>query len=240
MMKVRVHVKGVTPMLQDRLGPEYADERWVAQGGVLEDGHEAKQRTNKNKTYRQWCEEYCLYKGPNGELGIPLDVLFACVKAAGKRVKLKGMTNISNSQGTLLTEFVEFEETFLPFTVASSTVPFAGNETIPLKTGTQVPWVPDRRPGGGSTGAKVPVVRAKFDKWEFDVTIIIDDTQINVSKIRELFERAGRSPGLGAFRPGRGGQFGRFVVDKWDVLEVVREEEESEATTDGVVGTLVS
>jgi hypothetical protein len=36
--------------------------------------------------------------------------------------------------------------------------------------------------------------------------------------LREVLERAGRLVGILDFRPEKGGRFGKFRVDRWDVL----------------------
>lgn len=219
-MIVKVRLVGITPMLQNRAGDEVLDSLWVNQGGILDTG-ELTPKSNKGKGYRQYCDEYCLYRGPNNEFGIPAQNLFASLRGGGRRVKLEGMTRISSKDSTLLTGALTILEDFLAFE-------------------NQKPdsWVPDRRRDQASNSAKkamVPIIRPRFDSWAFTVTVEIDKSEIPEDKIKRVFEKSGRTSGLGDFRPSTNGPFGQFRVDKWEVVEKDEEEEaRDDAASTGV------
>lgn len=54
--------------------------------------------------------------------------------------------------------------------------------------------------------------RPKIDPWSADVTFEYDDDFIHEDHIYELMDIAGRTVGVGDFRPEKSGPFGRFVV----------------------------
>lgn len=223
-MIAKVRLESITPMLQNRAGDEVLDSLWVAQGGVLDEG-ELRQKSNKGKGYRQYCSEYCIYRGPNGEYGVPAQNLFAALRGGGRRVKLEGMTRVSSKDSTLLTGALTILEDFLAFEQQD----LPGTNPRESKC-----WVPDRRRGQASNSAKkamVPVIRPRFDKWSLWVTIDIDKAEIPEDKIRRVFEKAGRTSGLGDFRPSTNGPFGQFRVTEWQVVDATDDEEVDEPTT---------
>lgn len=228
-MIVRIRLEGITPMLQNRAGDEVLDSLWVAQGGVLDEG-ELQQKSNKGKGYRQYCYQYCLYRGPNGEYGVPAQNLFASLRGGGRRVKLEGMTRISSKDSTLLTGALTILEDFLPFEQQD---PAGYKSEFPFGSSC---WVPDRRRGQASNSAKkamVPVIRPRFNKWSLWVTVDIDKSEIPEDKIKRVFEKAGRTSGIGDFRPSTNGPFGQFKVTEWQVVDATDDEEVSETNPVG-------
>ncbi len=217
-MIVRIRLEGITPMLQNRAGDEVLDSLWVNQGGILDEG-ELTAKSNKGKGYRQYCHEYCIYRGPNGEYGVPAQNLFASLRGGGRRVKLEGMTRISSKDSTLLTGALTILEDFLPFEQQDP----AGTHYKEAKC-----WVPDRRRGQASNSAKkamVPVIRPRFDKWSLWVTVDIDKAEIPEDKIKRVFEKSGRTSGIGDFRPSTNGPFGQFRVAEWQIVEATEDDD---------------
>ena len=152
----------------------------------------------KEKIYRE-----------EGKIGIPSANLFACLVEAGRDVVLKSRTKISTAKTTQLPAFFEIDQLFLPFGVE-------GDEDYD----SEKVWKTDMRRGKlPKDGTMVAIVRPRFDKWGITVRFTVDTGIINADKIRELFDRAGRSVGLGDFRPSCRGPFGTFAVKRWAVLE---------------------
>jgi hypothetical protein len=84
-------------------------------------------------------------------------------------------------------------------------------------------WVVDVRRGVlQATKVAVAIVRPKFPRWGFEITVEVNEDLVNVEKIMDLFEIAGRQCGLGDFRPGTKGQFGRFSVKEFAALEAAK------------------
>jgi len=77
-------------------------------------------------------------------------------------------------------------------------------------------WTLDvRRAGTKGRGTGALLYRPRFDKWGFGGRVLYDDTRIAEEQVRQLFDNAGTFDGLGAYRIGVGGPFGKFVVTEW-------------------------
>lgn len=138
-------------------------------------------------------------KGENGEVGIPIEYLTACLNEAGRHVKFDGKKMIANKEQTLLFLIMSIDAQFFPF----------ANQAEPMIT--------DRRRGViPANGIACCVVRPKFANWDFEVPITIDLDEVSEDKVKLLFEKAGAVAGLGDFRPAKKGPFGRFRVVKWE------------------------
>jgi hypothetical protein len=135
----------------------------------------------------------------DGRIGLPSLNLFASLAEAGRLLKA-GKRQISTANSTILPSFLTIEGFFLPF---------KGDPT----------WVADMRRGTNEKSQAVPIVRPRFDSWEFDVTIEIDETEVNEDTVRQLVEIAGKKIGLCDFRPNKKGPFGRFKVAAWVKLD---------------------
>ena len=142
-----------------------------------------------------------IYRDPaDGKtIGIPGDNLFACLVEGGKQVQFKKQQKVSNSDESLLPGLIDVVEQFLPLS--------------------NTDWIVDKRRGVlEATGGAVGIIRPKFDVWGFSCTIVVYEDFVNIEKIREVFDMAGRFKGLGGFR--KKGRFGRFKVVKWEEIAV--------------------
>lgn len=154
-----------------------------------------------------------------GNPGIPAEYLFSCLVEAGRHVK-NGKKQISTTTSSLVPAILAVEEPFLPFTEHSD-------------------WVTDLRRGClPKDKTAVCLVRPKFESWECQVTLEIEDAVAEESTVKELLRIAGSFIGLGDFRPACRGPFGRFKVTDWEVLEKVEtgEVEEPAASKAGSNG----
>jgi len=146
-----------------------------------------------------WGDDY----GYPGRIVLPIENLYAALKAAGRKVK-KGKSQISTATTTTLFSFMKIEEKCMVFGASD---------------GDEVKWEVDLRRGTNPNGGQLVVlVRPKITDWRFTVTARVDD-DIDESLVRELFTKAGTIAGLGDFRPSTGGPFGMFEVASWTVLE---------------------
>jgi hypothetical protein len=71
-----------------------------------------------------------------------------------------------------------------------------------------------------TTMTRQPCHRPRFDEWAVKADLELDEGLLSVGMARNLIERAGSRVGLGDFRPERGGPFGRFQLDRWDIPEM--------------------
>lgn len=66
--------------------------------------------------------------------------------------------------------------------------------------------------------ARVVRYRPIFKNWELSFEVIVSDDQIPMEVIKLALDHAGQYVGLGDFRPGKGGKFGKFMVTEFKEL----------------------
>lgn len=75
-----------------------------------------------------------------------------------------------------------------------------------------------RRPPGPK-GVPCEIWRYAFHEWKCELPMVFEETQIDFEMLVHLLNHAGSSIGIGGFRPGKGGIYGRFRVASVDVPE---------------------
>lgn len=68
------------------------------------------------------------------------------------------------------------------------------------------------------TGRRVMRYRPRLDEWALETRVDIDDEILDPGLCRHIVESAGRWEGVGDYRAGRGGPYGRFIVAEWASL----------------------
>lgn len=191
MRTVKVKCKGESPILMDPMTEEVLEElRTGVRRNVQRD--RPAEDVAREKIYRE--------DGEKSKIGLPAEMLFSSLVAAGRNVK-NGKKQVSTASTTTLPDFFSIQDYFMPFTNIN------GNE--------DKSWRVDKRRGRLKDGTAVCIVRPRFDKWEFEVTVTYDDKKADESVVKGLFTNAGSAQGLGAFRPNCKGPFGRFKVTNW-------------------------
>lgn len=191
MIRIQAACQGISPILMNRMTEETLDSLIT---GV-------RKPIKKDRPFEEVAGEK-IYRDEQGNAGIPSENLFACLAEAGRSVKL-GKKQISTASSTILPSFLSIEELFLPF------IDDPG-------------WVVDKRRGqmtNGGSKIAVGIIRPKFLDWKFGVTLEIDDSEASPDTVQELLAKAGKSIGLGDFRPAKKGPFGRFEVASWKILD---------------------
>ncbi len=192
----------VSPMLQNPMTDETLDELIYGSAG--------RRKPPKADVSIDDIAMKRLCLGPNGELGIPANYLFAALVDAGRHVIFDKKTKISTAKTSLVPNLL---------TIVPELVNEAGDGFIPFKDQT-VKWIADKRRGVlAANGAAVAIVRPKFPTWAFDVTVEVNLDDVAIEKIQDLFKKAGQNSGLGDFRPSKRGPFGRFTVTQLIELE---------------------
>ncbi len=153
-----------------------------------------------------------LYKDENGVLVMPTANMLAALNHAGKLVDFDGKRKMATGGSSWIPSFLSFEDEFCPLQI----------EGVAASPEPKVHWTADQRRGVIPTGGvAVAIVRPKFKVWEVPVSVIFDPTglptQPTIDTIRTLFELAGRTSGLGSFRPEKSGPFGKFIVTDWKI-----------------------
>lgn len=69
------------------------------------------------------------------------------------------------------------------------------------------------------TGAMVKIGRPLIREWKADFSLLIDDELWDVNQFEQIINHAGKTVGVGAWRPGLKGAYGRFRVTDFEVVE---------------------
>lgn len=189
---IHATLKSLSPILMNPMTDELLDDLWAGS---------SRRKVKVERTPAEAAESKVI-RNEKGDVGIPAEYLLAALVTAGRHVKYDARKNFSTSDASLVPAFVFLEDMFYPF------------------KDQEQKWVVDKRRGVLDNGGKkvaVCIVRPRIDAWEFDVTASFAD--IDASKVRQLFEYAGKVAGLGDFRPSCQGPFGRFTISKWEVVE---------------------
>lgn len=196
LVRVEVYVQGKKPYLMNPATQELLEAlRTGIHAPVVKD------RPRKEVAAGKICRQ-------DKKPGVPGENLFSCLVEAGRQVDLKARQKISTKESTQVPSFLEIEEMFFPFEIEGDP------DYDPEKA-----WVDDMRRGRlPKDGTAVAIVRPRFDRWGFKVHITVDTSILTTDRVKELFIIAGRSVGLGDFRPSCRGPFGTFVVKRWTVL----------------------
>ncbi len=194
-VRIAVRCKGITPLLMNPLTHDVLMSLWTK---------EKPSKTAPRPTIQEAAEKKAnAYKDADGNYFIPVSALHACLKHAGRDVRLDGRKQVSTATSTKMSSFMTLDAT--QFTLEG--------------LDPERPWEADARPGKNPNGGEaVCIVRPRFDTWEFTANITIFTSEIAEATIRELFDKAGRRAGLLDFRPQKGGVFGQFVVEEWKRL----------------------
>lgn len=193
MKTLKISCVGISPLLMDRMSQATLES--------LDNG--VRQQVAKDRPIEEKAAEK-IYRDPDGRIALPAEMLFAALVNAGRNVKI-GKKGISTATTTSLPDFLSINEEHLPLT------------NIPANANGEEKnfWVPDMRKGmgyNGKTPTAVAIVRPKFPKWGFDVTVTFDEKKVGKDTVETLFANAGSTQGLGSFRPNKKGMFGRFAV----------------------------
>lgn len=194
-IQIKVRCEGVTPILFNRKSPELLQRLWSP---------DKKAKTAPRPLPREHAEK-CLYTLPDGRHYVPGEMLMSSLIAAGAFVRLEGRRQISSAKSTTLPAFLTLLDSQLILSHQA--------------------WEVDMRGGVNPNGNEaVCIVRPRFDKWGFEVSILIENEEIDEARIRELFDKAGSRMGLGDFRPQRKGIFGKFRVACWERVEEAQQQ----------------
>jgi hypothetical protein len=192
MKRIEMTVKGITPLLVNRMTPEQLD-------GLRHPGGRRKKFTVPKEPREE--AEGKVYATHDGKPYLPTENLMACLISAGMYIKLDGKRQMSTAKSTLLPGFLSIEDPFL-LLLNSGGAPAA--------------WEVDMRQGRNPNGGEaVCIIRPRFDSWSFRASLLADTDSISENMIRELVDIAGSRIGLCDFRPQRRGIYGKYKVTNW-------------------------
>lgn len=202
MKTFKIRCVGISPLMMDRMSAET-----LAGLGTGVRPQEQKDRPAIDKATEK------IYRDPNGRIALPAEMLFACLVGAGRNVK-NGRKAISTATTTTVPDLLSIEDAYLPLINIPAEVNGAEKDY----------WTVDVRKGTGNNGPKpvaVNITRPKFEKWEFETTVTVDEKKAGEDTFKALFTSAGSTQGLGSFRPNKKGMFGRFKVAEMKEVKAV-------------------
>lgn len=195
-MKIQVTIQGITPLLMNR----FTEANEVAVSG----GTTVSFRGDKGTPREQAAPKR--YADADGRLYIPGPNIFAAIIAAGTFHKA-GKSKLTTMKTSLIPAGLMVDDLICLLTNA---------DCEPLTE-----WEVDSRSVViPSTGGRIMAHRPRVDVWCATFTIDVDTTMFAPNLIRSVIDDAGKKIGLGDYRPARKGPFGRFVVSRWEIIDV--------------------
>lgn len=194
-MEIKVRISGITPLLHSK----FTD----AAGLAIENGT-SRVLVGDRKTPREQAESL-LYTDSRGKVIFPGPNIFAAIINAGVFHKV-GKKQITTAKSSLVPAGISVIEIECAI--------------IDPDTGEEATWEVDSRSIVVDITKRKMAHRPRFDKWQIDFTLDVDETVFSEQAVRLLVDDAGKKIGLGAFRPARKGPYGRFVVTCWEVVRM--------------------
>lgn len=140
-----------------------------------------------------------LYKDAEEQIYIPATWFQGCIVEAGKSKKMGGKGSSKATYSKVAGSCVEIN----PFEIV-------------LNAKWKVFSILAVNP---TTRGRNILHRPQFDKWEISFEVNFEETQIEPSVMKELFDIAGRMVGVGDWRPAKKGRFGKFQVTNWKEIK---------------------
>lgn len=148
------------------------------------------------ETPREQAEKKAYRSKDTGELEFPCQNIMACLIEAGRYFKQEGKP-LTTSESSSIPAGLHIEGLTIPF----------GITTFEIDSRTVV---------AAGTGERVMCHRPRLDEWRLSFRIVVDDTLFQHKLVREIIDHAGKTVGLGDYRPQRKGSFGKFAVKSWE------------------------
>jgi len=187
MAKVKIEIKGTTPLLMNR----FSEENEVKLASGTSPAGNAGRGTPREQA------EKTAYKDTKGFLFVPGPNIYRSIIDAGKFHKY-GKSKVTTQRNSLVTAGVSLDAIVVPLGVKDFEVD-SRSVVIP------------------ATGGRVMRHRARLDEWKLAFELEVDTQVFDVDFVRTLVDDAGKKIGLGDFRPDRKGPFGKFKVTTWKV-----------------------
>ncbi len=187
MRSFKVKVVGVTPYMQHRMDDRKLSEWEKVRGNIVERDHLAD--TNEKTA------AFHAYINGAGEYFIPAEHFKQSMIKAGSYVKAKvGAT--TKSMKSIVAAMWRINEIEIPFRKFDE--------------------VDSRSAVNKNVKARVMVHRPKWNTWEAEFTLTIDDDEkgkVTIETIESIISYSGRYLGVGSYRPEHTGEFGRFNTE---------------------------
>lgn len=148
----------------------------------------------KNQKKNMDDVEGSLYRDDQGKLVQPSSHLIGTLKKAGAKYQIPGQGKLTykNLMGS---GAVIIEQDMIEHEIQT--------------------WDVDRRP---VVVQRARIIRSRpiLKEWALSFNVEFDEDEVPKEVLKELFDYAGRRVGIGDYRPGLGGPFGRFIVTSFN------------------------
>lgn len=190
MKKVKIKIRGITPLLQHRMREEELMGLLGSKTG--------KKKDKQDLTPREIAESYS-YKNDKGEFIIPTAYIVGAFKSVASEYKQKN--SVRKSLKSIAGGIFRPTENMAPLSWKGK----------PLKT-----FEVDIQKATNHQKGAVAVCRPRFDEWEVTFEVVINSDLLNPEIALTILNDAGLRSGIGSYRVSNGGYFGQFVVTEWD------------------------
>lgn len=182
MKEYKVKIKGVTPYMQHRMDDTKLEEWEKNRKLIIERDDVAKEDSVR--------AEFHSYRDDEGFF-IPPEHIRGAMVGGGHLVKSK-VGNTRKSMKNIVAAMFFIKEHRLP---------------LPKE------YEIDKRSAvNHNVKGRIISIRPKWNDWEAEFTLMVDNDTITIETIREIIENAGAYIGIGSFSPRNNGMFGRFEL----------------------------
>ncbi|MGQ9570179.1 MAG: hypothetical protein ACUVWN_04590 [bacterium] len=154
---------------------------------------------SKKKGQKQITDDYksYLYVDHEGKLVQPAEHIMGAMKDAGAKFQIPSQRKMTYKK-IIGSGAVQVVPDLIPHEVQS--------------------WTVDSRPVVVNRG-RIIRQRPRLDRWALSFTLLYDEEEISKATLKEILEVAGKTVGIGDFRPAKGGMFGKFMVTQFDEVK---------------------
>lgn len=186
-MLIMVSIKGITPLILNKFTDKAALE---ASGGTRGSSAGGDRGTPREIAASK------LYLDEAGKICIPQPNILRCIVMGGIHHKI-GKKQVTTRDSSLVYSCLDIRGAMLPLRYKE-------------------PWVVDTRPVViPATKGRILTHRPMFHDWGLDFEMELQTEIIGVNFMRKIVDDAGKKEGLGDFRVGRKGPYGKWVVVRW-------------------------
>jgi len=132
-----------------------------------------------------------LYQDEKGKTLLPSVYIKNCITEASKQFKIVGKGKATYSK--LVASTVDIEPFMIEMGVGKYDV-FRISAVNPMTKG------------------RMMTERPRYTKWKASFEIVLNDPSVPISVINEILEHSGKYVGIGDWRPGKKGMFGKFLI----------------------------
>lgn len=194
MKSFRVKIKGITPILHHRM----TEEQLM---GLL--GAKSKKKKDKiERTPREIAQEHA-YMTTEGYYCIPTSYISGAFAGAAGDFKQASSSRKSYKSiaGGIFRPIEEFST-------------LVDNFGKPLKD-----FEVDIKKATNHLKGAVAVCRPRFDVWNAEFSVQIDDDLISPETANHILSESGRRMGIGSFRVAKGGFYGQYLLEEWKEIK---------------------